>query len=147
LRPLVYLLVEDNDDHAQIVLRAVKRARTIKAIHRVADGQEALAFLRREGAYAAQPRPDVILLDLKLPKLGGHEVLKIIKEDEDLRSIPVVVLTTSSAEPERLRAYSEHANSYIVKPVSFTRLRKLLEDVSSYWGVWSLPPKASDLDY
>lgn len=147
MRPLVYLLVEDNDDHAQIVLRAVKRARTIKAIHRVADGQEALAFLRREGAYAAQPRPDVILLDLKLPKLGGHEVLKIIKEDEDLRSIPVVVLTTSSAEPERLRAYSEHANSYIVKPVSFTRLRKLLEDVSSYWGVWSLPPKASDLDY
>ncbi len=135
------LLVEDDDDHAEILLRTIKRNRVANLIHRVADGEAALAYLRREGEYADRPRPDIILLDLKLPKLNGHELLKIIKADTELQAIPVVVLTTSDAETDREKAYAEHANSYIVKPVNFTRFRQMVHDLSLYWGVWSPPPK------
>ena len=137
-----FLLVEDDDDHAEIVLRTLKRNRVANTIDRVADGESALAYLRNVGAFANRKRPDIILLDLKLPKLSGHELLKIIKTDPKLLSIPVVVLTTSSAESDRERAYEHHANSYIVKPVNFTRFREMVRDLSLYWGVWSPPSHA-----
>jgi CheY-like chemotaxis protein len=133
--------VEDDDDHAEIVLRTLRRNRVANALYRVADGEAAMAFLRQEGEHAGLTRPDIILLDLKLPKIDGHEVLTIIKNDPELLSIPVVVLTTSDAESDRLRAYKLHANSYVVKPVNFARFRQMVTDLSLYWGIWSTPPR------
>src|SRR5690606_24500907 len=98
-----------------------------------------LDYVRRQGRFADVRRPDVILLDLKLPKVNGHEVLAAIKDDPDLCSIPVVVLTTSSAETDRLKAYRHHANSYLVKPINFSRFRQMVSDLSLYWGVWNQP--------
>jgi CheY-like chemotaxis protein len=141
LRLLDFLLVEDDDDHAEIVLRSLEKNRVANTVHRVADGEEAVKYLRGEGSYAGRPRPDVVLLDLRLPKLDGHEVLKIIKTDPQLLTIPVVVLTTSDAESDRARAYEHHANSYIVKPVDFAQFRQMVSDLSLYWGVWSPPSR------
>jgi CheY-like chemotaxis protein len=135
-----FLLVEDDDDHAAIVLRTLQRNRVSNTVDRVADGEQALHYLRQQPPYVGRPRPDVILLDLKLPKLDGHEVLAAIKAEPALRSIPTVVLTTSDAEIDRLRAYSNHANSYLVKPVDFQRFRQMVEDLNLYWGVWNQPP-------
>lgn len=134
-----FLLIEDDDSHAVITMRSLQQNRVGNHIDRVVDGEQALAYLRRQGPYVDQPRPDVILLDLKLPKLDGHEVLSVIKQDPDLRLIPVVVLTTSDAEIDRLKAYEHHANSYMVKPVDFDRFRKLVQELSLYWGVWNRP--------
>ena len=134
---LNFLLVEDDMDHAEIVLRTLQRNRVANHLAHVTDGAEALAYLRREGKYADSPHPDIILLDLKLPKLDGHEVLAQVKEDVELRKIPVVILTTSNAETDRAKAYAYHANSYIVKPINFTRFRQMVKDLSLYWGVWN----------
>jgi CheY-like chemotaxis protein len=139
---LHFLLVEDDDDHAAIVERTLKRNRVANTLDRVADGVEALEYVRRQGDYAERPRPDVILLDLKLPKVDGHEVLAGIKEDEDLLTIPVVILTTSDAETDRAKAYKHHANSYLVKPIDFKRFRQMVKDLSLYWGVWNCPAPA-----
>lgn len=134
-----FLLVEDEDDHAEIVLRTLTQNRIGNGIERVRDGAEALAFLRKEGEFADRQRPDVILLDLKLPKVDGHEVLAEVKQDPALLKIPVVVLTTSDAETDRAKAYEHHANSYLVKPVDFERFRQMVADLSLYWGVWNRP--------
>jgi len=136
-RLLRFLLVEDDEDHAEIVLHSLAEHRVSNAVDHVLDGEAALQYLRREGQYADSPRPDVILLDLKLPKLDGHEVLEQIKADHDLRSIPVVVLTTSDAESDRTRAYENFANSYLVKPLNFDQFNKMVEDLGLYWGVWN----------
>lgn len=141
-RPINFLLVEDDDDHAEIIVRALKHSRVANNVRRVADGIEALAFLRKRGHSSTQ-RPDIILLDLKLPGLSGHELLEIIKSDPDLLTIPVVVLTTSNTERDREEAYVRHANSYIVKPASFTRFREMVRDLSLYWGVWSPPAQTA----
>jgi CheY-like chemotaxis protein len=138
-RLLHFLLVEDDDDHAAIVLRTLQRNRISNTVDRVADGEQALAYLRQQPPYADRPRPDVILLDLKLPRLDGHEVLSTIKSEPGLRTIPTVVLTTSDAEIDRHRAYDNHANSYLVKPVDFQRFRQMVEDLNLYWGVWNRP--------
>ncbi len=135
-----FLLVEDDDIHAHLVERSLKKARVGNRIFRVANGAEALAFLRQEEPYADQPRPDVVLLDLKLPKVDGHEVLAAIKADLTLHTIPVVVMTTSDAESDRERAYEHNANSYVVKPVDFDKFRQLVSELSLYWGVWNEPP-------
>ncbi|MCO8121707.1 response regulator [Stieleria sp. TO1_6] len=140
---LTFLLVEDDDNHAHLVMRSLKKARVQNQVFRAADGAEALAFLRREGEHADKPHPDVILLDLKLPKISGHEVLASIKQDEQLRVIPVVVMTTSDAESDRAKAYEYHANSYVVKPVDFERFRQLVNDLCLYWGVWNEPPEGN----
>ena len=134
-----FLLVEDDDDHAAIVLRTLERNRVVNNVKRMIDGAEALAYLRREPPYENRPDPDVILLDLKLPKVDGHEVLKAVKSAPELCHIPVVVLTTSSGEADRARAYAYHANSYLVKPVNFQRFRQMVSDLSLYWGVWNAP--------
>ena len=136
---LHFLLVEDDDDHATIMIRTLRQNRIANAVDRVADGMQAMAYLRQEGQYREKPRPDIVLLDLKLPRMDGHEVLAAIKEDERLRSIPVVVLTTSDAESDRARAYDHHANSYLVKPVDFERFRQMANELSLYWGVWNEP--------
>ncbi len=130
-----------DDTHAHLVTRSLARARVSNEVHRARDGEEALAFLRREGEFADAPRPDVVLLDLQLPKLDGHEVLATIKQDHDLMRIPVVIMTTSDAERDREQAYELHANSYVVKPVDFERFRQLVEELSLYWGVWNEPPR------
>lgn len=138
-RPLRFLLVEDDDDHAALMLRNLRHHPVQNAIDRVSDGVEALAYLRREGIYADKARPDVVLLDLNMPRMNGHEVLLRIKQDASLRSIPVVVLTTSDAETDRSRAYNQYANSYLLKPVDFAQLRQMAEGLGLYWGYWNKP--------
>jgi CheY-like chemotaxis protein len=134
-----FLLVEDDDDHAELIQMTFAESRIGNTFDRVSDGEEALAYLRREGAYADKPQPDVVLLDLKLPKVDGHEVLAQIKSDESLRRISVVVLTTSQSEADRAKAYYNHANSYLTKPVDFGGFQQMIKDLKLYWGVWNQP--------
>jgi CheY-like chemotaxis protein len=137
------LLVEDDDDHAEIVIRELANNRILNQIHRVSDGEAALDYVFRRGIYAdpaASPRPNVILLDLRLPRVDGLEVLRIIKEAAELRSIPVVVLTTSSAERDVTSAYDHYANSYLVKPVEFTKFGEMMNTLGFYWLAWNREP-------
>ncbi|MFT5468275.1 MAG: CheY-like chemotaxis protein [Verrucomicrobiales bacterium] len=134
-----YLVVEDDDDHAQLIARNLRGERAGNVLNRAHDGVEALAYLRKEPPFEDAPRPDVILLDLKMPKLDGHEVLKAIRADSNLASIPVIIITTSDAESDRSRAYEHHVNSYLVKPANFTDFRQMLHDLSRYWGTWNHP--------
>ena len=134
-----FLLVEDDDDHAHLVSCHLKRHRVRITVDRVANGAQALRYLRKEGEYADRQLPDVILLDLNLPKVHGHQVLRMIKEDEQLCRVPVVILTTSDAESDRAKAYEHHANSYLVKPMDFERFRNMVDVLDSYWSVWNRP--------
>ncbi|ABU58735.1 response regulator [Roseiflexus castenholzii] len=130
------LLVEDNDDHAELIRRTLNEQQRTPQIVHVSDGESALDYLHRRGAWidpAQSPRPHVILLDLRLPRVDGLDVLMNIKQSADLRRIPVVVLTTSSAERDVTRAYDAHANSYLVKPFGFEDFRNLMHDVGVYW--------------
>lgn len=138
-RRTTFLLVEDDDIHAHLVLRSLEKARVSNEMFRVSDGAEAIAYLLQQGKYADKQLPDIILLDLKLPKVDGHEVLSLIKEDERLKLIPVVVMTTSDAESDRAKAYRHHANSYVVKPIDFDKFRQLVTDLCLYWSVWNEP--------
>ena len=132
--PLV-LLVEDNDGHAQLVTLGMRDSGIDHDMIRVSDGTQALDFLHHTGKYASseQGRPDLILLDLRLPKMDGLEVLKELKSDEKLKDIPVVVLTTSEAEKDIAKAYEYHANSYLVKPMHFDELSNMLQETGFYW--------------
>ena len=131
------LLVEDDDAHAMIVERSVLGGGDRATMDRVYDGVEAVAYVRRQGEFQNRPRPDLILLDLKLPRMHGHEVLRTLKADDDLKMIPVIMLTTSDAEEDRRKAYGLHANGYLVKPVDFARFRQMIGAVTSYWFVWN----------
>ncbi|MHC4093616.1 MAG: response regulator, partial [Planctomycetota bacterium] len=128
-KPRHFLLVEDDDAHAELVLLGLEEGRLGNTVDRVADGAAALGYVRREGKYAQAPRPDVILLDLRLPRVEGHQVLEALKNDEDLRAIPVVVLTTSATEADKAKAYSNHANSYLVKPPDFEKFQQMIKDL------------------
>jgi CheY-like chemotaxis protein len=139
-----FLLVEDDEDHAHLVSHHLQRCDQRNQVECVRDGHSALAYLRGEGEFARALRPDLILLDLKLPKLDGHEVLAAIKQDPALRSIPVVVLTTSGAQADRSRAYHSHANSYLVKPLDCQQFRQLLEALCRYWRDWNQPCRDAD---
>ncbi len=132
-----YLLIEDDLDHAELIRRTLIRQRSETVVEHVSDGAQALAYLRQQGPYKDRPTPDVILLDLKLPKMDGHEVLAEIKQDEQLRRIPVVVLTTSDAASDRARAYQLHANSYLVKPLDFDQFQQMISVMQQYWGLWN----------
>jgi DNA-binding response OmpR family regulator len=133
-----FLLVEDDDDHAELITMGLEASNTVpKTIERVRDGEEALTYLKRTGADGDHPRPSLVLLDLKLPKLNGHEVLRAMKRDDELRGIPVVVLTTSQALEDRVEAYSCHANSYLTKPTDFGEFTQMIREVSRYWTVWN----------
>ena len=137
------LLVEDEDAHAMIVERIVLGSGERVTMDRVHDGVQAVAYVRRQGEFQNRPRPDLILLDLKLPRMHGHQVLRTLKADDDLKMIPVVVLTTSDAEQDRRTAYSLHANSYLVKPTDFAQFRQMMSAVTSYWAVWNRPASES----
>jgi CheY-like chemotaxis protein len=139
-RPIEVLLVEDSPTDALIAEEALTYAKVCNNLHIVRDGVEALAFVRKEGKYADAPRPDLILLDLNLPRKNGLEVLAELKADEELRRIPVVILTTSKAEEDVLKSYDLHANCYIVKPVDFDQLTDIVRSMHSFWfAVVSLP--------
>ena len=142
--PVLVMLVEDNVDHAELVIRTLADHRVVNKIVHFSDGQVALDYLFRRGDYvdpATAPYPHVILLDLRLPKVDGLEVLRLIKEDGQLRRIPVVILTTSAAERDVARAYVNHANSYLVKPVGYEQFAKMMEDLGFYWLGWNTQPR------
>ena len=141
-RPVEILLVEDSPTDALLAKEALESSRVCNHLHHVVDGVEALAFVRREGRYAGAPRPDLILLDLNLPRKDGREVLKEIKDDDQLQRIPVVVLTTSAQEADVVRAYGFHANCYIVKPVNFEQFADVVRSVETFWfAVVTLPTR------
>jgi two-component system, chemotaxis family, response regulator Rcp1 len=131
--PIDVLLIEDSPGDVRLTREAFKDARMHINLHVTADGAEAMAFLQREGKYADAPRPDLILLDLNLPKKDGREVLKEIKESEALMSIPVVILTTSASEGDVQRSYRLHANSYITKPVDLEGFLRVVKSIDSFW--------------
>jgi chemotaxis family two-component system response regulator Rcp1 len=136
------LLVEDNPGDVRLTLEASKENKMYNNISVVNDGVEALAFLRRKGDYSKVPRPDIILLDLNLPKKDGREVLEDIKVDDNLKSIPIIVLTTSQSEEDILRAYGLNANSYITKPVDLDQFIRVVKSIEDYWfSIVKLPPK------
>ena len=127
------LMVEDNPADSRLAIEALKEAKVRNRMSVVVDGVEAMAFLRREGRYADAPRPQLILLDLNLPKKDGREVLHEIKSDEDLKRIPVVVLTTSRAEEDILKSYNLHANCYITKPVELEQFLSVVRTIDEFW--------------
>jgi len=131
--PVEILLVEDNPGDVRLTKESLKGSKLLTRMSVVPDGVEALAFLRREGPYAAMARPDLILLDLNLPKKDGREVLAEIKVDKHLRRIPVVVLTTSGAERDILKAYDLHANCYIKKPVNLDQFSAVVRAIEAFW--------------
>ena len=135
------LLVEDNPADVRLTTEALKEEKIYNNLHVATDGVEAMAFLRREGKYAKALRPDLILLDLNLPKKDGREVLEEIKSDDDLKTIPVVVLTVSQAEEDILKSYNLHANCYITKPVDLDQFIKVIRSVQEFWlTIVKLPP-------
>ncbi|MBN1370349.1 MAG: response regulator [Anaerolineaceae bacterium] len=141
--PVLVLLIEDNPDHAELIIRTMSEHRIVNHINHVSDGQQALEYLFHQGIYsdpASSPRPHIILLDLRLPRVDGLQVLDAIKQDEELKIIPVVVLTTSEAEKDIARAYDNHVNSYLVKPVGFEEFTKLMDDMGYYWLGWNTNP-------
>ena len=142
--PIIILVVEDDPAHAEIIRRNFEASRLANRLLAVEDGQAALDYLNREGKYNDAdkfPMPNLILLDLRLPLVDGLEVLKIIKSDRKLTTIPVVILTTSSDEADMVKAYEHHANSFLVKPVDFTQFSKLMETFGYYWVAWNQYPQ------
>jgi two-component system, chemotaxis family, response regulator Rcp1 len=139
--PVEILLVEDNPGDVRLTQEALKEGKVYNNLHWAKDGVEALEFLRREGAHAGAPRPDIILLDLNLPKKDGREVLAVIKNDGELKHIPVVVLTTSKAEEDVLKSYALHANCYVTKPVDLEKFIQVVQSIDRFWlTVVTLPP-------
>jgi CheY-like chemotaxis protein len=132
-RPIEILLVEDDPGDVLMTREALDDSKVINNLHVVDNGEEALAFLRGEGVHAGSPRPDLVLLDLNLPRLDGREVLAQIKEADELRRIPVVVLTTSEAEEDVLRSYDLHANAYVTKPVDFERFAEVIRQIDDFF--------------
>lgn len=145
--PIQVMLVEDNIDHAELVIRTLEEHRIANKVRHFLDGQSALDYLFHRGDFSDDtnnPSPHVILLDLRLPRVDGIDVLKAIKESDELKAIPVVVLTTSEAEKDVARAYYNHANSYLVKPVGFEEFKKLMEDLGFYWLSWNTNPHSKE---
>ena len=140
--PIEILLVEDSAGDVRLVQENLKESKVRNSLNVVGDGIEAMAYLRNEGKYKDTPRPDLILLDLNLPKKDGRQVLKEIKSDEDLKCIPVVVLTISKAEEDIMKSYSLHANAYISKPVDLNQFLKVVKAIEEFWlTVVKLPVK------
>jgi chemotaxis family two-component system response regulator Rcp1 len=131
--PITILLVEDNSADIRLTREALKEGKVSNSLHAVNDGVEALAFLRRSGKYASAAIPDLILLDLNLPKKSGLEVLAEIKLDEELKRIPIVILTTSQAEEDIVRSYDLHANAYVTKPVNLQQFIDVVKSIEEFW--------------
>lgn len=140
VKPIEILLVEDNPGDVRLTIEALKEAKVINHLTVVKDGIEALAFLRRQGSYNTAPRPHLIVLDLNLPRKDGREVLADIKADDNLKRIPVVVLTTSQDEQDVLKSYDLHANCYITKPVDLDQFVRVVRSIEDFWlGIVVLP--------
>jgi len=141
-RPVDILLVEDNPGDVRLTKEALKDAKVLNEIHVARDGVEAMQFVHREGSFANAPMPDLILLDLNLPRKDGREVLAEIKKDPKLQHIPVVVLTTSKADEDIIKTYNLHANAYITKPVDLNRFVEIMHALEQFWfTIVKLPPK------
>jgi CheY-like chemotaxis protein len=132
-RVITFLLVDDDADDRFLTQAALAESRLVNTVYEAVDGEDALAFLRREGKYADMPRPDLILLDLNMPRKDGRETLTELKADPDLRSIPVIVLTTSKAEEDIFRSYDLGASSFITKPVGFDSFGEIMRELTRYW--------------
>lgn len=144
-KPVDILLVEDNETDAELTIEALQHGKVANRLDHVRDGEQALRYLRNEAPFENAPRPDLILLDLNMPKLDGREVLRQIAKDPDLKLIPVVVMTTSRSEQDILESYGLAANSYIVKPVDLNSLFEIVRNMNSFWlRVVALPPKKPD---
>ena len=140
LKPVKILLIEDNPGDIALTKKALTKSKLANNLDVVNDGEEALAFLRKEGKFASAARPDLILLDLNLPKKSGVEVLAAIKSDEDLKRIPIVILTTSKKEEDILRSYNNYANCYITKPVDLTQFQTIVNNIENFWfSIVTLP--------
>jgi len=133
LRPIDILLVEDSADEAELTMQALSEGRVRNRVHWVEDGEEAMAFLRREGRHAAAPRPDLVLLDLRLPRMSGQEVLLEIKQNPQWKRIPVVIMTSSDDEKDILSAYDRHANCYVTKPVDLDKFLEAVRSIEDFW--------------
>lgn len=140
--PLIILLIEDNEGHAKLIMNSLKNHHVANQIIHISDGEEALDYLYRRGKYVNHKtkRPNLILLDLKLPKVDGFEILRLVKNDKMLYKIPVVILTTSETEADIDRAYQLNANSYLVKPVDFHKFNQMMKDLGFYWLGWNRHP-------
>jgi chemotaxis family two-component system response regulator Rcp1 len=142
VQPIEILLVEDNPGDVRLTREALRESKMLNILNAVADGDAALAYLRRQGEYAQVTRPDMILLDLNLPKKDGREVLEDIKNDPDLKRIPVMIITSSKAEEDILKSYNLHANCYITKPVDLDRFMTVVKSIEDFWvSIVKLPPK------
>lgn len=140
--PIEILLVEDNPGDVRLTQEAVREARIRNTLNVVNDGEQAIAYVRRQGEYADRPRPDLILLDLNLPRKDGREVLQDLKSDPDLHRIPVVVLTSSAAEQDILRTYDLYANAYVTKPVDLEQFMRVVSSIQDFWlNIVKLPPE------
>jgi len=142
-QPLTILLVEDNPDHAELVMRNLEDFKVANRVMHVDDGQKALDYLYGQGEYTDRlkfPLPNLVLLDLRLPRVDGLQVLREIKENADLRALPVVILTTSDAERDLAAAYASHANSFLTKPINFGEFSNLIRDLGFYWLAWNKNP-------
>ena len=140
--PIEILLVEDNPGDVRLTQEAIREAKIRNKLNVVNDGEQAVAYVRRQGDYSDQPRPDLILLDLNLPKKDGREVLQELKTDPDLHRIPVVVLTSSAAEQDILRTYDLYANAYVTKPVDLEQFMHVVSSIQDFWlNIVKLPPE------
>ena len=142
ITPIEILLIDDSQADIRLTQEALRTNKLRNNLHVTMDGEQAMAFLLKQGQYAHAQRPDIILLDLNLPRMNGHEVLRAIKEDHSLRRIPVVVLTTSDDEHDILRSYDLHANCYITKPVTLARFADIVRQIEEFWlTIVRLPPE------
>ncbi len=141
LKPIDILLIEDNPGDVRLTIEGLKEGKVLNNLSVMSNGVEAMAFLRREGTYANAPRPELILLDLNLPRKDGREVLAEIKNDDNLKCIPVVILTSSQAEQDIVKSYNLHANCYITKPVELDQFLGVIKNIEQFWlTVVKLPP-------
>jgi two-component system, chemotaxis family, response regulator Rcp1 len=141
-KPIEILLVEDNEDDIGLIEEVLEETKIRNKLHVAKDGEEAMLFLHREGKFSGFPRPDIILLDLNSPKKDGRDILKEIKEDNNLRSIPIVVLTSSNSEKDIIRAYNLHANAYVTRPLDLNEFINVVKSIANFWfEVVKLPTK------
>lgn len=147
MMPVNILIVDDNRADIRLVQEMFKKGKTIINLYVVLDGLEAIEYLRKQGKYKDATRPDLILLDLNMPRKDGREVLEDIKSDEELKRIPVIVMTISKAEEDILRSYNLHANAYIVKPIELNQFMNTIKSIENFWlTVVKLPPNIDNLD-
>jgi CheY-like chemotaxis protein len=139
-RPLTVLVVDDDDADTLMITEALREAEVPPHLHRVADGQQALDFLRRAEGYADAPRPDLVLLDLNMPRVSGHQVLEEVKTDDALKSIPIIVLTTSDTSTDIVASYGRHANAYVTKPIDLASFEAVVQLINRFYGEVAVLP-------